>query len=338
MFQTSHPNLLRHHVPTQPLIVSLLFLASMFPSVARAQLDVVVTRRKNSEQTLNRKGTIVQWKGMSLTISSDGIEREIDNDQIIEIQTNWSDEYRSGLAETNAGKTQIAIVKFQEALKIESRPWAQRIIRAKLVDTLQSIEKHASAVDQFLQIVREDPQTRFLHLAPLPWTGSSNSLDQFAVQWIESRDSVTQLIGASWLLGGTERDRGIKMLEELSNDIDPGIKNIAIAQLWRTRVNVSAKQVKVWQDIVDRMPPELRAGPYLVLADAQARAGLTEMAIVNWMRIPILYPEQKTLSAAALYRSGSLLHNKGQTKQAQSLLNELVTHYPQTIWAQQATQ
>ena len=86
------------------------------------------------------------------------------------------------------------------------------------------------------------------------------------------------------------------------------------------------------------MPRDLRAGPYLVLAEAQARAGLIEQALVNLMRIPILYPEQRTLCAAALYRAASLLHNKGQTEQAQTLLNELITYYPQTIWAQQATQ
>jgi tetratricopeptide (TPR) repeat protein len=306
--------------------------------MAMAQLDVVITRRKDSEQTLKRKGLIVQWKGLSLTINSNGIQREIDNDQIVEVQTKWSDAYRSGLAELKTGKTRIPIIQLEEALKNESRAWAQQIIRAKLVDAYQSIEKHGSAVKHFLQIVQEDPNSRFLHLAPLPWTGSGNSLDRSALQWIESPDSVTQLIGASWLLGGTERDKGIKMLEELSRDIDPRIKNPAIAQLWRTRVNVNAKQIEVWQGIVDRMPRELRAGPYFVLAGAQSGAGQSEQAILNLMRIPILYPEQKTLSAAALYRSGSLLHNKGQTEQAQSLLNELMTYYPQTIWAQQATQ
>ena len=338
MKPTNQQNLMEISIRTSTLIVSMLMLIFFVPAVATAQLDVVVTRRKDSEQTLKRKGTIIEWKGLSLTINSNGIEREIDNDQIIDIQTQWSNAYRTGLAELDSGNAQFAIVNFQEALKNESRPWAQRIIRAKLVDAFQLIEKHADAVGQFLEIVRDDPQTRFLYLAPLPWTGSSNTLDQSARQWIESRDTVSQLIGASWLLGGTHRDQAIKTLEELSRDIDPRIKSIAIAQLWRTRVNVNAKQVEVWQGIAEQMPLDLRAGPYLVLANAQARVGSTELAIVNLMRIPILYSEQKTLSAAALYRSGSLLHNKGQTEQAQTLLNELITNYPQTIWAKQATQ
>ncbi len=334
----NQPGLARLLWKSRTLVVSVLSLTVGNPCVSQAQLDVVVTRRKDSDQTLKRKGTIVQWKGMSLTINSDGIEREIDNDQIVDVQTNWNDEYRSALTELKTGKTQIAIVQFQEALKNESRPWVQQIIRSKLVDAFQSIEKPASAVDQFLLIVGEDPQTRFLYLAPLPWTGSGHSLEPSARQWVESRDTVTRLIGAGWLLGGPERDKGIRILEELARDSGPYIKNIAIAQLWRTRTSVNPKQVEVWQNMVNGMPRELRAGPYLVLAEFQARAGQNQQAVVNLMRIPILYPEQRTLASAALYRAATLLHNKGETEQARSLRNELITNYPQTIWAQQATQ
>lgn len=305
---------------------------------AGAQSDVVVTRRKNSEETVNRKGSIVRWKGHALTINTNGVEREIDNEEIVDLQTTWSDEYQAGLNEWQAGKTQLAILHFQEALKTETRDWAKAIIRIKLVDAFQTIGKPAAAVDQFLQILRDDPQTRFLHLAPLAWTGPGKGLDQTAATWVSSSDSLTRLIGASWLLGGPSRDQGAKELNELSRDIDPRIKNLAIAQLWRTRANVNAKQVEVWQDIVNQMPREIRAGPYLVLAESQARVGSVDQAIANLMRIPILYQEQKTLSAAALYRSGSLLHNRGETDQAQTLLNELISNYPQTLWARQATQ
>jgi tetratricopeptide (TPR) repeat protein len=305
---------------------------------AQTQPDTVVTLRKESDQTIKRRGTIVQWKGMSLTIHSSGRDREIDNDDIVEVQTKWSEDYRSGIAELKTGKTQIAIVKLQEALKNESRPWAQRIIRSHLVDAFQSIEKPAAAVDQFLQIVREDPHTRFLHLAPLPWTGSTNSLDQPAQKWIESDEPVQQLIGASWLLGGAQRAKAIEVLQDLSRDIDTGIRNVAIAQLWRVRANVNLKQTQVWQQIIDQMPRSLRAGPCFVLADAQSRAGQVDEAQVNLMRIPILYADQRSLSAAALYRTANLLHNSGQPERAQTILDELVAKYPQTVWAQQVTQ
>lgn len=315
-----------------------MLLAAASHGLAQTPTDTVITRREGSEQTVKRRGTIVEWKGMSLTINSIGRDRDIDDDEIVEVQTQWSDDYRSGVADLKAGKTQIAIVKLQEALKNEPRPWAKRIVRSHLVDAFQSIEKPASAVEQFLQIVREDPYTRFLHLAPLPWAGAANSLDRPAQKWIDSQLPVEQLIGASWLLAGADRDQAIKILGELARDIDPGISSLAIAQLWRIRTNVNAKQVSVWEGIVEKMPSSLQAGPWLVLADAQSRAGQVDDALVNLMRIPILYADQRSLAAAALYRTASLLHNKGQTKRAQSILNELMSVYPQTIWAEQARQ
>ena len=305
---------------------------------AQTEPDTVIVRRQDSQQTIKRRGTIVEWKGLSLTLNSNGRDREIDNDEIVEVQTPWSQDYLEGSNELRRGQADQAIIKLQSALASETRPWAKRIIHSQLVDAFQMLEQPAAAMEQFFQIVREDPQTRFLHLAPLPWTGSGTALQASALQWIESRDPLTQLIGASWSLGGPQREQAISVLESLTSDIDVRIRSVAIAQLWRTRTRVNEKQTQVWQGFIEAMPASLRAGPYFVLADAQARIGLTQPAQINLMRIPILYSDQKSLSAAALYRTAKLMHNAGNTEQAQSVLNELVTNYPQTIWAQQATQ
>ena len=86
------------------------------------------------------------------------------------------------------------------------------------------------------------------------------------------------------------------------------------------------------------MPRQFRAGPLFVLAGAQANCQKTDLALINYMRIPILHPQQRALAAAALYRSAGLLHNKGDAKQSKAVLNELLSKYPETIWAQQASQ
>ena len=51
-----------------------------------------------------------------------------------------------------------------------------------------------------------------------------------------------------------------------------------------------------------------------------------------------MIPEQKSLVPAAMYRTGKLLDNQGEPDLAQSILNELVTLYPQTLWAKQIDQ
>ena len=40
---------------------------------AQTDPDTVIVRRANSDDTINRKGTIVEWKGMTLTLHSKGI-------------------------------------------------------------------------------------------------------------------------------------------------------------------------------------------------------------------------------------------------------------------------
>ncbi|MGY8747378.1 MAG: tetratricopeptide repeat protein [Pirellulales bacterium] len=320
------------------LIIAILFIGLNLPVSAIGQTDIVVTRRQDGAPIVNRKGTITQWTGDSLTLSSKGVEREIDNDTIIKIETEWGDNYKLGLQEFNSGNPSFAIVQFDEALSSESRPWAKLIIRAKLIEAYQSLEKYPDAIRQFQIILQEDPQTRFLPLAPICWTGSGTVMADTASQLGNSRNSFLQLIGASWMLGSPQRNTGIKILQTLSEDIDPRLKNIAIAQLWRTRLNVTDKQLKPWEKTVAGLPRDFRAGPYLVLAEAQSRVGQTQPAIVNLMRIPILFPEQKSLVAAALYRAGNLLDNQGESDLAQSILNELVTLYPQTVWAKQISQ
>lgn len=312
---------------------------AIFPlhAVGQETVDLVITRKPGAEKTVKRRGRIVEWSGAVLVIHSTNRDRRINGNEIVEVQTKWTKSYLEGLGELEGGRTRFAIEKLNQALDEEPRPWAKRIIRSKLVDAHQTIEQPQAAVDHFLRIVSEENNTRFLNLAPLPWAGSGNAIVKIPNGWVGSKNPEWLLIGASWALSGKERDIAKKALEELSNDIDPRIRSLAIGQLWRTRTNVSAKQTEVWQGLVDKMPREMRGGPTFVLADAQSKCQKVDEALINFMRIPILYPNQCSIASAALYRAANLLHNSGKTDRAKSLLNELISKYPESIWAQQAT-
>lgn len=301
------------------------------------QDDTVITRRKNSPETVKRRGTITDWKGFAITIATNAGEKKIENDAIVEVQTNWQPAYVAGLSSLEFGDLTKAIEQLRAALNSERRNWAQRIIRADLVRAYQANEKPLAAVEQFLAITKEDPQTRFFNLCPLPWLPSNAAMNQPAQQWLKSSDPVQQLIGASWLLIGPQQKAAIQVLDELSRDIDANIKYLAIAQLWRTRnLNANARQIEVWEKLLVSMPKPIRAGPWIVLSEAQSRADQVDEAAINLLRIPILYPDQIGLSAAALYRAGHLLHNTGRTNEAQTVWNELRQQHPGSIWAQQA--
>lgn len=303
-----------------------------------AQVDTVVTRGDNSSATAKHRGVITNWTGPSLSLQNGTRTREIDNDRIVEIQTSWNPDYLLGKQLLETGKVSQAAAKLRTALAGETRPWAQTIIRSELVRALSAAEDYPVAIQEFAKIIAADPNTRFMHLVPLPWSGSvgNASVEKIAQPLLASSETALQLIGASWLTGGSDRARARRVLEKLATDDEPEIAGLAAAQLWRTEI-ASVDQMKAghWEQRILQMPNSVRAGPYYVLAMAQARLNQDQQAAVNLMRIPILFPEQEALCSASLYKCAKLLHNSGQTDEAKTLWTELLQNHPESIWAKQ---
>jgi hypothetical protein len=304
--------------------------------------DVVIVRRSDATEPLRRTGTIVDWKADSLTFSTGTSQREIDNTDIIGIETNWPVEYTTAKQQMATGHFAAATTNLQSALSTERRPWAVRIIRANLIRMHGATGNRAAAIQQFLTLIDDDPQTRFFQLCPLQWISGNHNLGEHAAPLMTSPDPVRQLIGASWSLTGTDSETATRVLDKLSRDIQPQIKHLAIAQLWRLRAmnlkTVNAPLISVWESNIESMPAEIRAGPWFVIAETQLRLGEHESAIINFMRIPILYPNASDLSAAALYQAGLLLHNVGsqsESTDSKTIWDELKQKFPQSIWAGQ---
>ncbi len=315
----------------------LMVLGWLFVTSAQAQ-DTVITRGDDSGKTAKRRGEIVAWKGTALSLKSGARTREIANDRIVQIETDWSTEYATGKSLSAKRKFAEAIVSFRKALNIEQREWAKTIIRAELIKAYSAAEQDRSAIEEFGSITASDPQTRFMNLIPLAWAGSVGAADirNYTESWLAANEPVLQLMAASWHLGGPKRSDAIQVLKKLANDFEPRIANLAAAQLWRTELtNVNPGQLKKWIQRIAQMPKDLRAGPYFVLGSAQSRLKMTDQAAINFMRIPILYPQHPNLAAASLYKCGNLMHNEQRTEEAKSIWNELMNDYPNSVWASQ---
>lgn len=308
-------------------------------------LDVVLEKRPDGT-TVKRTGQILDWIGVSLKLDQSGRIREIDNDQIESIETRWPPEYSLAVSQIENGKLSEAARALDDALQKERRQWAQNIILAKLIVARQSLGQHVSAVQSFIRLVRNDPQSRFLHLAPLPWeTGKSTGNLPSAVQaqkWLESGGragsdlAAVSLVASSWLMASQSRDAR-PVLEELATDLDPTISALAVGQLWRQqKAAVSAKRLAVWRRRLEMMPLSASAGPLYTVALAESQASINDLALRDFMRIAILHPDQEILAAPALYRAATLLHNEGRTEVAASLVEELKSKYPQSPWASEA--
>jgi hypothetical protein len=323
------------------LVVVLLAGMEFFPAdqnLLPVEEDVVLIRRPGSDQVLQRRGEIVDWRGDSLTLQMGDQLRKIPNEEIVGIQTRWPYDYQLGLDALAINDFSMALPLLSVAMDGEPRPWAKLIMRAELVKAFAGADRWDNAILHFRLICEQDPQTRFFHLCPLKWIASANASPQVRIGLMESSDSLKQLIGASWSLIGGEQQQATDILEKLTQDLDPRIQKLAAIQLWRIRAlnlgTINQRQLEVWEQRIEELPVPLRAGPYYLLAEIQMKKGEVNPAAVNWMRIPILYPEQISLSAAALYQTSVLLENNQQPEKAQALREELERVYPQTIWVQ----
>lgn len=299
--------------------------------------DTVVVRTSTNNETINRRGTIVEWKGDSLTLEMQPGVREIDNEDIESFQTIWPPSYLEAQQEILRGQLEPALGKLLLAIKDETRPWAKRHIRAQLVRVMGALNQWEAAIEQFLLIYAEDQETQFFYLCPLRWLGNATIPASTSAALLKGREPVEQLLGASWSLPGREQEAGIKVLQQLSSDLDTRIQKMASTQLWRVRAmnlsSINDRQIEAWESKLRELPDQFRAGPWYLIAELQMKLKQSDSAIINWLRIPILYPDQYSLSASALHQSSLLLDNLGRTDESLSLKNELKKKFADTIWA-----
>ena len=323
--------------PYSPL--SMLLVSVFATSLASGQ-DILITQSDGTGEKSKRRGVITQWLGKEITLESSGRSRQIDSDTVVEIQTEWPDTYQKGQELMRSARFADAITPLQQALQAESRPWAQRAIGGKLIECYLATGNESVAVGQFVHIARQDPDTRFYNLAPLPWisTVGLGNINRQTDDWLDSTEPVERLMGAAWSLSGSQRSKAIAALKELSGNKNSSIAALAKSQLWRTE-SVSAKPntLRRWKAEIQKMPPSIRAGAYLMLADAQTRNKQNDQAATNLMRIAILHPEQHGLAAAALYRCADLRQNAGHSDESRTLWAEIVRNYSNTLWAKQAS-
>ncbi len=348
----------RHATQSVPVLAMVwIFVGLIFPASVALPQDVV-RERKSDGTTRERAGQIVDWSGLSLKLklARSGRIREIDNDQIDSVETTWPPDYNVALQKVDAdGRANLtdAVGLLKKSLQQESRPWAQVIVLAKLTSVQELLGQYTGAAESFFRLVALDPQSRFLHLSPLPWEVSrlAQSTDGLpdvgrVRKWLQlggqagSDGAAVSLVAAAWLMASHPQDAR-PVLEQLAADLDPTIAALAVGQLWRQQATaiqpVAPKRIALWRRRLERMPVAARAGPLYAIALAQraeANVAMIDDAIGDFMRIVILYPNRQIIAAPALYRSAVLMHNKGNHEVAASLEAELKSNWPQSPWAQ----
>jgi tetratricopeptide (TPR) repeat protein len=304
---------------------------------------VVEVSRDGQREPERRRGEVVQYAGGTLTLElASGRREQIPAAQVQSIQTERVASHSQADRLAAEGHYAQALSKYRQALGQEPRQWMQRRILADMVQCHQLLGQLEQACESFLLLVRHDPLSPWFDRIPLSWSGRAGSEEfrQLARTWLDQADRpVAALLGASWLLSGADRQQASRTLQRLAGHGDQRIASLAAAQLWRTAQPVSSADIVAgWQNRLDQVPWDLRAGPNFMVGTALAHLQRHDEAALVLLKVPILYPQQRELAAEALWAAGESLRSAGPAKEAKNVYRELAGRFPQHPLSAQARQ
>ena len=304
--------------------------------------DVVqVTATDGSGRTHAIEGTVLDYTGRQLTLQmASGRQRIVPTERVRNVQTGWNPQHQAGNQAWQQGAWQAAIAHYRVANQAEQRTWVRRQILTRLMRCYQAVGDLTAAGKLFLLVASSDPDTPAYQYIPLAWNTSGGVDPNQAESWLaESKVPPAMLLGASHLLSTPAHTRALRALAALREASGPRaqlatitpITTLATGQIWRAQVlEASAEEVQRWTRQVETFPQPLRAGPYFVLGVAYQRLQQFEQASLLYLRIPVLYGDQRHLAARALVAAARLQEQQNDRSTAITLLGEVVTRYKGT--------
>jgi hypothetical protein len=323
------------------LLLVLVVLVAVGPS--SAQEAVYLSSTSNAQGYVKLSGRILDYTGSGLNIElAGGTIRNCPAEQVLRVETQYGRPHQEADRQYGQGDFSSALALYGQARSGESRAWVRRRITAQMVWCHQALDQWGPAGEEFLVLVRSDPRTIHFSCIPLAWlpVEPSPALEQSARQWLTREDlPVAVLLGASHLLPTNSGPAALARLKQLASSDDRRVAPLALAQTWRmAAVTADAEQLRGWDRAIEQMPESLRGGPYYVLGLGWAHRQQWQSAALAWLRIPILYPQQRSLGLRALPEAARALEQSGQPKQAATLYAELARKYPGTAAAKEARQ
>lgn len=196
-------------------------------------------------------------------------------------------------------------------LKSDLPPYQQRLLLAQVVVSADAIGNRVPAGTLFISLCKNSPPPFLYSVAPLNWADArtTRAMETAAQTWINDTDEAAQLLGASWLLGGTERTAATEKLEKLTRSTNAMIASLATCQLWRL-IPISPADTQTlldWQKQRDGLLLPLQLGPTELIADRWRSAQQPSLAAFEYLRIAILHRDRYDRALAAKSAAEELL-------------------------------
>lgn len=319
-------------------VVSLAVLAE-----ADAQ-DTIVLQKPEALARIRVSGTIEDYTGREITILSltgTAVNRYPAAD-VVEVKTQYHAAHQQGLNLVAANQIEPAVRQFEAALKQEDRAWVRREILALLVQCAVRQGDYITAATRFSKLFESDRTTPQFKLIPLKWAPGEITAEtkREAQVWLAKDSEVLQLVATSLLLDDAAFSKAARItLQELSASTDSRIKSLAQAQGWRVQIAGGALanlQLEHWQDRVEALPDDLRAGPSYLLGRAYQARREHELAAAAFLWLPLVDDHDYNLAARACLEAGESLSAIGQQAEAESLYAEVARRYSDSPFAAEA--
>lgn len=297
-----------------------------------AATDTVTVYDAQKDQSLQRSGEIVSYAAdeLKLRLPNDQVV-SIPGDRIEDLSTQLVGPHIAAQQAQNSGEFGKAIEFLNEGLKQERRVWVREMMIAEQVRCDAVLNNNLIACQRFLRLYDSNPQTPYFHVIPLAWAANEPDLvfEKKCQEWIDrSEGDVEMLLGASWMLTTRNQYRAEAALKELLRNGDPTIALLARTQLWRREwMTTTESDVESKESEIVALPRNFRPGPTYLLAQTQKRLDLPDHAVINFMRLPILYPHDYRLVLRSLEAAEKILLAQGDHAAVQRIAAERKQKY-----------
>jgi hypothetical protein len=301
-----------------------------------SELDRVEFRQGVTETT-----KIGLWNSLQTVIISGKI-RSMDSEKVVmevataegasavktfsadQLQRIWPDWQGDAVAQALALFDQQKYVEFQQALSksdlTKTPDWQQLLILDKIIQVRQANNQLPMAGDSFVKLANQAVPPVFYAHAPLCWAVTADEITSSAQKWLEQDHEAAKLLGASWLLLGTESKKAKLVLQQLQSSKNLAIRQLAKTQLWRlVPANATMEQLPGWLKERDRLLPALQAGPTEFITDRLTRIGQHDLAIGLAIQSLALDPEDRFRHKRMLQSIGGTLQRQQRSEEAQKV-------------------
>jgi tetratricopeptide (TPR) repeat protein len=308
------------------------------PNLGSAQTkftDKVVLQGTTASSRVTLQCEVTDYTGEAIVLRTPASkeDRRFPAAQVISVKTPQMATHDRGLAHLKKGEYDQAEASLTQALTDEGRRWVRREILADLVRCSLRQNRYAAAGSQFQRLFLADRTTRHIRLIPLVWDDTPLDAETriTAAAWLDGKEAVMRLIGASLLLRDSRYGKPAQdMLRGLAQEPGQRVRLLAGWQEWRLKQRsgeVSDLELARRETLVEELEKELRPGPWYLIAKAHLIRQEYDLASAAFLRLPLLHDSDHPVTPRAMFNAARALEQIGFRRQAQRLDQEVIDRY-----------